>query len=89
MKTAAAIWILGIAFKACSAKDNTLAITPPMGWSSWNAYGGHQVKTQPNCTYPFYDNFTLDTLTHCLFLFVHLSLPMNSSKLQIYWKQKD
>eukprot|EP00729_Bicosta_minor_P001078 gene1078-4896_t len=42
MKTAAAIWILGIAFKACSAKDNTLAITPPMGWSSWNAYGGHQ-----------------------------------------------
>ena len=27
---------------ASLAKDNGLARTPPMGWSSWNAYGGHQ-----------------------------------------------
>jgi len=25
-----------------SAKENGLARTPPMGWSSWNQFGGHQ-----------------------------------------------
>ena len=31
---------LGIAL--VSAKENGLARTPPMGWSSWNQFGGHQ-----------------------------------------------
>lgn len=41
-----AIVVLVVASVAltCDAMDNTLAITPPMGWSSWNAYGGHQVR---------------------------------------------
>ena len=43
MRTAPLRW-LGLLLLPAStlAKDNGLARTPPMGWSSWNAYGGHQ-----------------------------------------------
>ena len=34
--------LLALLPAATVAKDNGLARTPPMGWSSWNAYGGHQ-----------------------------------------------
>ena len=33
---------LAIVVGGARAMDNGLARTPPMGWSSWNAYGGHQ-----------------------------------------------
>lgn len=34
--------VLAVLATAVSAMDNGLARTPVMGWSSWNAFGGHQ-----------------------------------------------
>jgi alpha-galactosidase len=31
--------VLGIGIEKASALDNGLALTPPMGWSSWNHFG--------------------------------------------------
>jgi len=39
-------WMVGLhmafVLHVVSAMDNGLARTPPMGWSSWNAFGGAQ-----------------------------------------------
>lgn len=38
-------FICMIQFQSCIAVDNGLGITPPMGWRSWNCYGGSITQT--------------------------------------------